>query len=290
MGWRVPTDPADSDSAFDGDADIAYGLLLADKQWCSEGRINYLDEATKVIGGILESTIGPVSRLPMLGDWVDPNQWENPDPNEPFRNQYTPRSSDFILGHFRAYGRATSLDTWSQVVKNSQAVIASLQANWSPITGLLPDFIVPLSMDDHTPQPAPPYFLEGAHDGDYYYNAGRDPWRLGTDALLNNDPVTLAQVRKISLWAEGAAGGLPMQIRPGYTLSGTPVHTDFFTTFFAAPLGVAAMTNISQQHWLNGIYDAVSATHEDYYEDSVTLLSILVMTSNFWDPTTIGGP
>jgi hypothetical protein len=308
MGWTFPPDPEGNDSAFDGDADIAYGLLLADKQWGSEGRVNYLQEARTVIAAILQSTIGPVSRLPMLGDWVNPNG--------PVRNQYTPRSSDFILGHFRAYGRATADVTWSEVVTNSQAVIASLQANWSPITGLLPDFIVatppfsPLTdtFTDYTPQPAPPDFLEGPHDGHYDYNAGRVPWRLGTDALLNDDPVTLAQVRKTSLWAKGAALGHPRPdplvpgsgIWPGYLLNGNPSRPNnyFFTTFFAAPLGVAAMTNpppdpfeqTSHQTWLNRIYDAVSTRHEDYYEDSVTLLSLLVMTGNFWDPTTIGGP
>jgi hypothetical protein len=50
---------------------------------------------------------------------------------------------------------------------------------------------------------------------------------------------------------------------------------------------VAAMTDPSQQQWLNDVYDAVATTHEDYYEDSVDLLSLLVMTGNFWDPTTV---
>lgn len=59
------------------------------------------------------------------------------------------------------------------------------------------------------------------------------------------------------------------------------------TIVFVAPFGVAAMTDPSQQQWLNDVYDAVATTHEDYYEDSVDLLSLLVMTGNFWDPTTV---
>ncbi|NWG75204.1 MAG: hypothetical protein HXY24_11445 [Rubrivivax sp.] len=82
MTWRVPIDGNGNDSAFDGDADMAYALLLADKQWGSSGSINYKAEAEQVIAGILESTIGPTSRLPMLGDWVDPNGVDY--------NQYTP--------------------------------------------------------------------------------------------------------------------------------------------------------------------------------------------------------
>jgi ABC-type transport system substrate-binding protein len=34
--------------------------------------------------------------------------------------------------------------------------------------------------------------------------------------------------------------------------------------------------------------EGVAGVHEDYYEDSVTLLSLLVMGGHYWDPTTIG--
>jgi len=278
MDWDVPDDSTGNDSAFDGDADIAYGLLLADKQWGSEGRVNYQAAADTVITAILASTIGPTSRLPLFGDWVDPE-------GSPY-NQYSPRSSDFMPAHFRAYGRATNNPTWADVISNTQAVIATLQTHYSPATGLLPDFIVPASPTDHTPQPASPYFLEGPRDGDYFYNAGRAPWRIATDALLNNDPVSFTQAGQISVWAENVTGGDPKAIKGGYALDGTPLpDSDYFTTFFASPLGVAAMTIPSQQAWLNAIYDTVYANYLDYYEDSVTLLCMLIMTGNYWDPT-----
>ncbi len=276
MGWQIPVIPESNDSAFDGDCDIAYSLLLANRQWGSAGSIDYRNQALTVIAGILASTIGPQSRLPMLGDWVQPDGAT--------KNQYTPRSSDFMPGHFRSFGKATGDPVWTEVVNASHAVITALQATSSPNTGLLPDFIVPTSQSDTTPKPAPPNFLESANDGEYYFNAGRDPWRLGTDALLNGDPISMAQTRKITQWARSAAAGNPTQIRTGYRLDGTPLNDFAFTIFFAAPLGVAAMTDPSQQQWLNDIYDSVYATHEDYYEDSVTLLSLLTMTGNMWSP------
>jgi hypothetical protein len=151
----------------------------------------------------------------------------------------------------------------------------------------LPDFVQPVSDTNPAPRPADAGFLEGAKDGAYNYNAGRDPWRLGTDALLNGDARALAAVARISAWVEETTGGDPRQIRAGYALDGTPLPgSDYFTTFFAAPLGVAAMAVPSQQAWLNAIYDAVRQRDENYYEDSVTLLCMLVMTANFWDPTT----
>ncbi|TAN47245.1 MAG: hypothetical protein EPN21_18060 [Methylococcaceae bacterium] len=272
MSWEVP--PGNADSAFDGDADMAYGLLLAHAQWGSAGRIGYAAEANTLISAIKESTIGPVSHLPLLGDWVEPDGKRY--------NQYTPRSSDFILNAFRTYGRATNDAAWDSVVAGTQKTIGRIQARYSPRTGLLPDFIV---FQNRQPKPAPRRFLEGVNDGAYNYNAGRVPWRLATDALLNNDPVSMAQAQKISHWIQAAAKNNPANIRAGYRLNGSPLPgSRYFTTFFVAPFGVAAMTDPDQQAWLNKIYDAVFDVHEDYYEDSVTLLSLLVMTGNYWDP------
>jgi hypothetical protein len=212
----------------------------------------------------------------MLGDWVDPVG--------PTYNQYTPRSSDFMPAHFRAFAKATGNPAWHDVVAASQSVITSLQTNFSPDTGLLPDFIV------HA-KPAPPDFLEKEVDGAYYYNAGRDPWRIGTDAVLHGDATSIAQARKISRWAQLVTAGVPGRFRAGYRLDGTPLpNSDYSTIFFVAPLGVAAMTDPAQQRWLNDLYDTVYATHEDYYEDSVALLSLLTMTGNMWSPASDGRP
>lgn len=280
--WWVDADESPDDngdtSAFDGDADIAYGLLLAHAQWGSAGDVNYLAEATTLINAIFESEAGPDSLLPLLGDWVDPA-------GETL-NQYATRSSDFLVGHFRAYERVAGEDDWLGVIAACQAAITEIQENHSAASGLLPDFLTGTSAEDHTLRPAAPDTLEGPSDGMYYYNAGRDPWRIGTDWLLNGDAASRAQVQKISLWAEESTGGDPLQVKPGYMLDGTPIPpADFFTTFFVAPLGVAAMCTPGQQDWLNAVYDSVRDAQEEYYEDSVTLLGMLVMTGNFWDPT-----
>lgn len=282
MAWRVTDGGAPTDSAFDGDADIAYGLLLAAAQWGNDGEFDYLAAARRIIAGIAESTIGPDSALPMLGDWVEPDGSRY--------NQYTPRTSDFMPASFRAFARIDKGQRFARVITSIQRQINSLQRRFSPVTGLLPDFVEPLSTSDHRPRPAKPGFLEGPHDGHYYYNAGRDPWRVGMDALLNGDPISLAQVRKISGWALRAAGGKPAKIRSGYRLDGTPIADGrYFSIFFAAPLGIAAMTLPSQQSWLNALYDSVRSRHEGYFEDTVALLCLLLMTGNFWDPTAAPG-
>ena len=44
------------------------------------------------------------------------------------------------------------------------------------------------------------------------------------------------------------------------------------------------MSDPNQQEWLNRVYDSVYAEHIDYYEDSVNLLCLLVMSGNAWTP------
>lgn len=275
MDWSLEEEEG-NDSAFDGDADIAFGLLMADAQWGSQGTIHYKAEAETLIAGILKSTIGPQSRLPTLGDWVEFEGEKH--------NQYTPRSSDFMLVNFRAYGKATGDKTWDEVVSNSQNVMTGIQTSFSQKTGLIPDFIV-LTGDKHVPEPAPADFLEGPDGGHYYYNAGRVPWRVGSDSLLYGDPASTAISRKISLWAESVSNGDPGAFRSGYDLEGNALDgSDYFTTFFVAPLGLAAMTSPTQQTWLNTVYDSVFNIHEDYYEDTVNLLCLITMTGNAWAP------
>jgi endo-1,4-beta-D-glucanase Y len=283
MGFLVPPDPDANNSAFDGDVDMAYGLLLADDQWGStSGPINYRAQAKVVLAGAYASTVGPQSKLPELGDWVDSTGTGQYD-------QYTPRPSDFMPAHFRAFARITGNAGWNTVAATTVSAVGSLQANHAPVTGLLPDFTVPVSATDHTLRPAPPDFLEGPNDDAYSYNSMRVPWRLATDALLNNSTTVRAQVTKMSTWIRTKTGGNPGNIKAGYELDGTvSAGADYFSTGFAAPFAVAAMTaprTTANQAWLNALYAKVRTTHEDYFEDSVTLLSLLVITGNYWDPS-----
>jgi hypothetical protein len=78
--------------------------------------------------------------------------------------------------------------------------------------------------------------------------------------------------------------GNPRKIHPGYDLDGNPLtFRRYFSTFFAAPFGVAAMV-AGQQEWLNAIYDAVRSESQGYYADTVTLLCLILMTGNYWAP------
>ncbi len=74
-------------------------------------------------------------------------------------------------------------------------------------------------------------------------------------------------------------------VQAGYTLSGQPLG-NYFTPFFTSPVGISAMLQASHQTFLNNIYDSVrTAFRTSYYEDSVNLQCLIVLTGNWWDPT-----
>lgn len=54
-------------SATDEDMDIAYALLLADKQWGSDGEINYFAQAKTVINALMEETVNQTEWTLKLG-------------------------------------------------------------------------------------------------------------------------------------------------------------------------------------------------------------------------------
>jgi endo-1,4-beta-D-glucanase Y len=263
------------DSATDGDLDIAYSLLLADKQWGSGGSIDYLAQARRIISAILASDIHPQNSI-LVGDWAS-------DPSDSCHDGTRP--SDFATGHLKAFAQASGVARWNDVVDKTYSVIDTLQAQYAPSTGLLPDFAV--KAPTATPQPAPANWLEGSDDGHYSWNACRTPWRIGTDFLMSGEPRSQAAVRRMNAWILGKTGGDPTKIRDGYDLSGKVLGTNPEIAF-VAPFGVAAMiepASGTNQAWLDALWTEIAARPQaDYFGDSLKLLSMIVMSGNWWTP------
>ena len=277
MAWYQDTSCADADgkdSAADGDLDIAFALLLADKQWGSCGDIDYRGEAFKVIAAIKASVLDASHQYVLLGDWVTPASGKYYD---------STRSSDFITDHFRSFGAVSDAATWGGLVDSSYAVITWVRNFYSFGKGLLPDFIEsPLSF----PEPAPEDFLMGSKDGTYDYNACRVPWRIGTDYLVSGDARAKSELLALTTWIEDATGDDPLQIRAGYHLDGSPsAFSGYLSMAFAAPFGVAAMADQLHKPWLNKLWTTIAAAPPaGYYEDTIQLMAMIVMSSNWWPP------
>jgi endo-1,4-beta-D-glucanase Y len=284
MAWyqnKSCGDANGSDTASDGDLDIAYALLLADKQWGSCGAVDYLAAAQSVIADVKAAELDTTTQYVLLGDWATPSD-----------TQYYPstRTSDFMPDHYRAYLAATSDADWTGVIDKTYDIVDAIQTSYSASTGLLPDFVVdPLG----SPAPAPPNFLEAPTDGEYSYNACRDPWRLATDFIVSGDARAASALASINAWVRTTTGNDPAQIGAGYELDGTPVAgTDYLSQAFIAPFGVSAMVDSTNQAWLDDVWDLMVSTPlsaEGYYENTLKLLAMIVMSGNWWAPQSVAG-
>lgn len=259
MDWKVPESNLGDDSAFDGDADMAYALILAHRRWGGD----YLGDARQMMAGLAESAVGPRSRLPLLGDWVL-------QPGSGY-TQWKFRSSDCMPANFAAFASVDRGAFWRSVTR---ACVRALSAqSRSTDTGLVSDFL----RTKPRVRAVRPGFLEASTDGQYNYNAGRVPWRLAQGGVRAR-----AVARRISAWAQHETHGEPLRLRAGYTLDGRPADgSDYFTSLFAAPLAVAASTVRTQRTWERALVTEVKDRRENYYEDSVTLLCLLTIRGMF---------
>lgn len=262
-----------SDSATDGDMDVAYGLLLADKQWGSAGTYNYKQLAIKHINAIKASEVNPNTNLLTFGDWSTSGD----------ATYNMSRTSDWMVDHFRAFKTATGNAAWDTIRAKHQSVTTSLQANYAASTGLLPDFVI---NTNSTPKPAAGQVLEDPNDGAYWWNACRDPWRIGADAVTSGDSASLASARKLNTWIKTKAGGNAANIATGYKLNGTAIDSSSDAAFFA-PFAVTAMTDSGSQAWLDSIWNKMLATPistNSYYAASIQLQVMITATHNHWVP------
>lgn len=247
-----------SDSATDGDLDVAYGLLMADRQWGG-----YRDAAVRRIAAIKASTVNQDTKLMTLGDWATPD--------EPLSR--VSRTSDWMIDHFRAFEKVDP--AWKEIRQAHQQLITALPGP----TGLLPDFV-------KDGKPVKGEVLEDKHDGDFNWNALRDPWRIGADAVTSGDPTSIAAARKLTAFAEKATGGDPSKIAAGYTLDGTPLE-EGPEPAFVAPFAVAALTAPGGQAWLDALWTEMTTAaldKKDYFAATVQLQSMITVTGNHWVP------
>jgi endo-1,4-beta-D-glucanase Y len=263
----------DKSSATDGDMDIAYSLLMADRQWDSDGAINYLEEAKKMIGAIMKYEINPKTYSIILSDAVEYDS----------KDYFDTRTSDFMPDHFRAFERATGDKRWQKVIDNNYRLFAHMESTYSPDAGLVPDFIIKINK---RPAPAKPHFLESKYDGYYNYNACRVPWRIATDYLTSGDARAKAINDKINHWIRETTRGNPDNISAGYTLGGNDIRGRYFEALsFIGPFTVSAMVDRKNQQWLNAVWDYLvhfKLKDYDYYDNSIKLLDMITLSGNSW--------
>lgn len=270
MDWRINsncTSAGDGWNAMDGDLDIAMALLMADRQWGSSGTINYKAEAIKTINAMKAKNFSP-NGYSMGGPAPDLS-----------------RTSDYMIGHFRAFKRATGDSYWDLAINKSFELMNLMQNTYGSSTGLIPDFIVGLP---NNPYPSPGGRIESTTEGYYAWNACRIPWRLGTDYVTSGDDRSRQVTGKILDFLNRVTGGNPYDIRMGYMLNGTPLsepNSGYTSPTFAGPALAGALVDSRFQNYGNALWNlAVARPAAGYYDYELQLLSMIVASGNWFNP------
>jgi endo-1,4-beta-D-glucanase Y len=290
MAWAQDKNckSTDHSSAADGDMDIAYALLLADKQWGFSGSsisfksgsngdnfIDYLSQAKLLIADIMRYEINPKSFTVMLSNGSEADS----------KDYFDTRTSDFMPSHFRAFKAATGDVRWDKVISNTYQLFADMQTKYSPDAGLLPDFIQNVH---HNPHPAKANYLESKYDGAYNYNACRVPWRIGVDYLLYGDTRANSIDTKINRWLRETTSNNPDNLSAGYSLAGNDLSGSHFEALsFIAPFAVSAMVDSKNQRWLNQTWEYLlhfKLNDYDYYDNTIKLMDMIIISGNYWKP------
>lgn len=268
MQWKLDgssckyADSGTPDGATDGDLDIGYGLLLADKQWGG-----YTSAAKDWLAKFYAADVASDGHL----------KCEDDGPTN------DTRPSDMMLDHLRAFAAYDSAHDWDKVVKRTEAIVQEFTAKYSPTANLLSDFVV--SANTTSPKPAPANYQENQPDNIVGYNSVRVPWHMGTDALLYGSPVTVAVAKAESASYKSHAGGDPAKIYPHTKLDGTPTNTGDQSECANNPVGVAAMA-AGDQAWTDAHWKflATNPYGDTYFGETIKMLVYLVMAGDYWSP------
>ena len=274
MDWRLAADGSSQAAAgggwnaMDGDQDIAMALLMADRQWGSAGTWNYKQEGINTINAMKAFNMKPDGTTKGLS---------TPDVS---------RTSDYMIGHFRAYAKATGDSFWSATaIDRSFALVDRMQSVYSPGVGLIPDFIV--ETHTATPKPSPGYMGDFVNtEMHYFMNAQRNPWRWGTDYVHTGDTRWKGVVSKLMTTLVAKTGGNPNNMGMGYQLNGASMGTSWNNMGMIAGAMNGAQVDASFQPYLNASWDWVNSHFvTSYYDSELSLLSMLVASGNWWTTT-----
>jgi endo-1,4-beta-D-glucanase Y len=255
MYWRINAGnvAVGLNSATDGDEDIAYALVAADKRWGGHNA-----DARALIANILAYDIEP-------GTFV-----VRPTDDPSWGGSSTTNPSYFAPGYYKVFAAYTGDARWHQVADRAYAVLAAVSAASAGAsrTGLQPDWT------DAAGAPVP------GRSYDYGYEATRLTWRLAMDGAWFCDARALAQLAKLNTFFSGVGA---KNIRDGYRLDGTPTGP-YHTAPFVGPAAAAAITSPNAAYRKAMWAEAVNTTYPVYYSDSLRLLSLLFISGNFPSP------
>jgi endo-1,4-beta-D-glucanase Y len=284
MHWAIAangTMVTGNGAATDADEDIAFALVMADKQWGSAGSLNYLDLAKKQINNVWNREIVD-SKLAGPGDsWGPTNLWANIN------------ISYFAPAFYRVFKMVDPGHDWDAVIKTTyDTIIASLTTmNGNANNGMVPAWCASNTVNNVTT-------ISGSQAGPfhYQYDSCRTPFRIALDWCWFGETRARDYLMKTSNFFSGIGAA---NIVDGYELTGakrvqfspataTPTLAQQSASFLG-PAGVGAMVGSGYQTFINDIYARVVPMQANvggaYYDESWAVMSLLMLTGNFLNYT-----
>ena len=271
MNWYIDASGATdgTSGATDADEDMAWGLLMASKQWGGSGTLGstYLSLAVAQINRIYttetsgQTIIGGDTFTPINPSYFDP-------------------------AYYREFEKATGQTGWTTVAANCYTVLNNNlnQGYGNATNGLDSAWCTSAGVSTNTNNP--PY--------NYQYDACRTPFRIAEDYVWfgTTSAQTYLGLTSAFFSAIGATA-----IVDGYQLNGTPApQLPTLTLFqnpgtqsaaFVGPAGVGGMVSRTYQSYIDNTYaDLVGSkllVGGTYYNESWTVMSLLMLSDNFLD-------
>ncbi len=260
-------------AASDADEDIAFALIMADRQWGGAGALDesYREYALR--------QIALVKKYEVTADFVftPGNEWKGDIVN----------LSYFAPAFYRIFGRYTHDEAfWNRVIDvNYQLLFDTLNAK----NGNLNNGLVP-AWSNLQGEP-----VEGFPGALTYHQTDsvRTPIRLAQDYCWHGDERAKQYLDKVSNFFVNIGA---QRISDGYNLDGTP-HPEVgpleksSSAIFVASAGIAAMAAGGDPQFVKETYDLLKTLQlnlrSTYYQLSWTAMSLTFMSGNYFDLTGI---
>ncbi len=253
MNWDITDTGAvrGYNSATDGDQDIAFSLVMADREWGS-GTYCYLTNAAVEITK-LKTYDCDASDYHLKPD----DMWDGVE----FPCYYMP-------AWYTEFGvvNPSEASFWANVENKCNS---NLAAGRNQNTGLVAENL----NHDGT--------VYGANT--YWYNSCRVPWRYAIDYAWNGDSFSQTETNMLAVFFNNIG---PSNILDGYDVAtGAATGTDN-NSAFVGPAACSLMSlsqTASNQNSLNGFYTWLNNYGYDgyYYDGALAIMSMLLMSGNF---------
>jgi endo-1,4-beta-D-glucanase Y len=283
-GTGLGSNPSGAGPASDADLDMAFALVMADKQWGGQGKLSkkYLDLAKGQIQAVWSKE---------FYDWKYLKPWPQ-DGAPPINLSYFSPAYHKIFAKIDTgnVNQTTKANYWTE---SADAMYTLLAATLNASNGNDKNGLVP-AWSDLSGKPNGGA-SGGASPTNYQYDSCRTPFRIALDYCWFGDTRARDYVAKTSSFFAGIGA---KSIVDGYELNGTPkaqyqtgANAAIQSSAFVGPAAVGAMSNASYQTFVNDAYDVLvkgdALVGGTYYDESWAALSLLMLTANFLDYTSL---